>query len=254
MMTARDVDILCALEEYQLLTSTDLQKRFFTSKSFADRRLRHLYDHRLVERIIRPVSSGKAEIIYVLGDEGRKWLILQRGYPTEERQERGRRKYPIASLEHRLAINKFRFVIEEAVRIVPGYAITQWHNTPQLIIKQERRLFPDAFIHLHTLKGQTFLFLEMDLGTETVNVFHKKLQAYHTYRERNGFESDYGVTNFRVLTVTTTKARSESFVETATGLRWKSLFWFTWEEMVCPATVFEQIWVRADRPGELVAL
>src|SRR5882724_3138213 len=75
----RDIEILKAVHKYRFLTSTQLTQMFFKSKSFADRRLRKLYDHGFLDRIQRPAAEGKSELLYALWTEGARIIAYGLG-------------------------------------------------------------------------------------------------------------------------------------------------------------------------------
>ena len=89
----RDIEILKALLDYWFLTSSQIQKKFFSSKSFADRRLRKPYDHGILERIIRPVTQGEQEFSTQSVLKGGKTDLWTSGHSKRQTRLVPERKY-----------------------------------------------------------------------------------------------------------------------------------------------------------------
>lgn len=177
VLQERDVGVLKALSEYRVLTSSQLTDLFFTQKSFADRRLRKLYDQKILDRILQPVVTGSAEILCAIGPVGASYLGSHVGLSRS--QTDGRRRLARASsgyLEHRLDLNRFRLAVTLAVRHGTGYSLARWQEGFPV-----GHLRPDAFFALDTPKGRAFFFLEIDRATETTKRFQSKLRLYHQY-------------------------------------------------------------------------
>ncbi|MCH7950968.1 MAG: replication-relaxation family protein, partial [Candidatus Dadabacteria bacterium] len=218
-LSPRDIEILRSVYTYRFLTSSQLTKMFFPSKSFADRRLRKLYDHGFLDRIQRPVTEGKCELLYALWTEGARVLSRKIKISREELGwSKSKNRVGGEFLEHELEVTQFRLALEEACRNNNGYSLKEWRNKEELKLKKGNIsygekirdrgksiiLIPDAYFVLHTPKGIAHFFLEIDRYTETASkVFRRKMHGYKMYFERGLFRDRFGGKNFRVLTVTT---------------------------------------------------
>jgi len=248
-VTGRDMEILRALCSYRVLSSGQIQMKFFSSKSFSDRRLRKLFDHGLLDRIVPPVSRGRPEVLYTLGPEGRRIVAEELGVEVGSL----RWKRP-KNLEHLLSLNNFRLSLEEAAGRTPGYSLLGWEGNLRIEVRPGVRLVPDAFFCLRTPKGKAFFFLEVDRSTEAGRRIERKMELYQAYRKRGGFRRDFGFENFRVLIVTSGPKRIGRLLRIAGGLRLKVLFWMTSSQLISPGSILGNIWIRADRPEELCSL
>ncbi|MDP2960722.1 MAG: replication-relaxation family protein [candidate division Zixibacteria bacterium] len=247
----RDIEILKTLLDYRFLTSSQIQRNFFSSKSFADRRLRKLYDHEILERIIRPVTQGKAELLYAIGPEGARQLSGHLGIPKDKLgwSQKGNGVKP-EFIQHQLDLNSLRLAIEDVIEKSSGYTLLRWENNIKIKVKRGLNLIPDAYLSLATPRGNTFFFLELDRATETVTgKFRKKMESYQIIRERGEFKRQFGRENFRVLIVTTSEARLKSLLGVFNDMRLKILFWLTTFDLILSETILGNIWLRADKPG-----
>jgi len=269
-LSPRDVEILKSVHKYRFLTSTQLTKMFFKSKSFADRRLRKLYDHGFLDRIQQPVTEGKGELLYSLWTEGARVLSRKLKKSREELGwSKSKNRVRWEFLEHELEIGRLRLALEEACKHQSGYSLEEWKNKEELKFRKGNVAFgekirergrkisiiPDAYFVLSTPKGRGHFFLEIDRYTVTASkVFRNKMTGYKIYFERGLFQERFSARNFRVLTVTINATRLKSLINSTRELGSGIMFWFTTSNMISPETIFKDIWVRADKPGELVAI
>src|SRR5690242_4749512 len=75
----RDVEILRAVGEYQILRQDQIQRMFFGSKSTAQYRLSHLYQHGFLDRHFLPVQNGWSATLYTLARRGADMLRVEYG-------------------------------------------------------------------------------------------------------------------------------------------------------------------------------
>jgi len=247
----RDIEILKTLLDYRFLTSSQIQRKFFSSKSFADRRLRKLYDHRILERIIRPVTWGRGEVLYAIGPEGARQLSVHLGIPKDKLgwSRKGNAVKP-EFIQHQLDLNTIRLAIKEVIEKSSGYMLLEWESNLKIKVKLGRNLIPDAYFALSTPRGNTFFSLELDRATETAaGKFRKKIENYQKIWERGGFKRQFGRENFRVLIVTTSETRLKSLLGIFNNMRLKILFWLTTFDLILSETLLGNIWFRADKPG-----
>lgn len=251
VLQKRDEEILRSLLEYRVLSSRQLADLFFSQKSAADRRLRLLYDHALLDRIVLPVATGSPELLYTIGPHGADHLRANLG--VESGQMSWRRRLTDASLgylHHRLDLNRFRLAVTMGARHMPGYRLVSWKDGFSL-----GRLRPDAFFALDTPRGSALFFVEVDRSTETTRTFQNKLKLYHRYWRQGAFENRFAAKHFRVLTGVPNASRLRALVKAASDVPAPILFWFSELSSISPHTVFAgDIWISADRPEEPVCL
>ena len=120
-LTSRGLDILRVLLNYRFLLVSLLVERFFSSKCFADRRLRKLYNHGPVHRMVRQIIAGRQELIYVLAARGAQCLASEPetsvgGLGWSKGHSRVSQRF----MDHELGVNRFRFLLEDAADVNPG--------------------------------------------------------------------------------------------------------------------------------------
>lgn len=252
-LTERDLEILKAAAEYRVLRQDHIQKLFFGSKSTAQYRLSHLYQHGFLNRHFLPVYAGWSPTLYTLDRRGVATLKNECGidhvltWDSQNGHE---------FLAHTLAINDFRVAVTLASREA-GYHVKQWLTETHLKAhydrvsvtdhkgrKQSVSLIPDSYFTLETPKGKASFFLEMDMGTMTISRFQTKIAAYLAYVQTGLYQERYGTKSLRVLTVTTSGVRAENLLRAAHSLQSQRLFWFAVKEVLSPNTVLHSpIWI-----------
>src|SRR5579859_5119675 len=75
----RDVEIVRAVGEYRMLRQDQIQRLFFGSKSTAQYRLSHLYQHGFLDRHFLPVQGGWSPTFYTLAKRGVEVLHVEYG-------------------------------------------------------------------------------------------------------------------------------------------------------------------------------
>ena len=256
-VSQRDMDLLETLHRYRFLPTSLLMDRFFTSKSFADRRLRKLYDHGLVDRILRPVVEGRPELIHTLGPAGARLLARSMGISTEElKWSKSKRQASTRFLDHELEVNRFHFLLESAALETAGYMLEEWRERgllPQF--PSSARPVPDAYFRLLTPRGTAQFFLEVDLGNEAAtSVFKRKLVAYKTYGESGAFRQEFGGEYFRVLTTVPNEVRLKTLKLVVASVGMAIIFWFAIQDDIRKNTILGPLWRRSEQPSQFFGL
>ncbi|NOG49598.1 MAG: replication-relaxation family protein [Chloroflexi bacterium] len=240
-LTERDVDILKAVAEYRILRQDHIQQLFFGSKSTAQYRLSHLYQHGFLNRHFLPVYAGWSPTLYTLDKRG---VALLKAACGIDRVNLWDAENGHEFLSHTLAINNFRVAVTVACRQA-GYTLAQWIGEASLKAdydrvtitapngkKQSVSLIPDSYFTIETPKGRASFFLEMDMGTMTLGRFQNKIRAYLAYLESKAYQQRYQTRSLRVLTVTTSAARSANLKAATEHIHRERLFWFTHQALV----------------------
>ena len=251
VLTERDREIIRALYRFRFLTSSQLANMFFTSKSKADRRLRELFDYGFLDRIDRPTTGGRAELIYALWKEGATLLSTEQGaLKADLLWKPSKNKVRPERLQHELDIVSFRLAVDSSVIAAPGVSWLFWQDRHEIVSRKSwellntgssksgrLKLIPDAFLGLQMPKGKTVFFLELDRGAEAPRVFRDKLLVYQLAFERSLVQKATGLKAFRVLTVTPDERRLQVLLKLATAMRHPLLFWFTTIDMIKVADI-----------------
>jgi hypothetical protein len=243
----RDEAILEAVCRYRMLERDQLERLFFisdplqrTNTNRVRERLRLLYQHRYLERVIRPYypGQGSAGPVYRLGVNGARLLAGRTGVPLQEFRYWGRgddkdaRRTQVRPefLEHGLVLAETRIAIEQSARRL-GALIECWRD--DLELRQARDwdsvavsaaghsgtqripILPDSYFALVGPQGRAHFFLEIDRATETITAtWQRKIIGYKQYVMGGQFHRRYGVpwpqTPLRILTLTTSVQRAEN--------------------------------------------
>ena len=260
-LTERDLDILQAVYEYELLTTQQLQTLFFPSWHTAYRRLARLYRHRLLDRkfLGMHADSVNTPALYVLDKRGVQVLRAQRGREMVWRQRL--KPLSITFLEHTIAINHVRVAVAKACQDTAGFALVRWQGENELKGDYDRvtiesdtgrkvnvSLIPDSYFVLQTPKGVAHFFLELDRGTMTVKRFKSKILAYQAYYASGAYQRRYDTRSLRILTVTSSTKRAEHLKQMTELVGGKQRYWFSTLDQLAPETVLERpIWQVATQ-------
>lgn len=219
----RDPDVLKALFDCQLLTTSQIGNLLFPSKQAAVKRLRKLFDGSFVERIHRPAVVGSKEVLYTLGNEGIRYLVGVEGL-NEKAVRKSRikaRKHKDTAYPHIIGVNQIRVAFDSASNSRDDYNMLFWKYDTELRDEKNRSfkvkspddpkatlsVTPDAFFGIETPKGKSYLFVEYQIGKVNPSRFREKMLGYAAFwRDRkNGFRAYFPYQGFRVLVVTEEK-------------------------------------------------
>lgn len=222
----RDVEVLEALATHRFLSGEQLRRLIFRcGPSMVRRRLRALYDHRLIARVamVAQPTQGIPPFVYVLGKDGAGVLA-----------ETGREASPGAGnslriMRHRYLINEFLVTLIEAARGTP-WTVAEWRHEEELLMPAPGGLtrpeqvvhrlltrpmpfLPDGYCQLRSTTGELLsYFVEIDRATHPLRVWRERARLYGAYADpltglfRRRFQQD----RFRLLIVTTPDYRGRS--------------------------------------------
>ena len=245
-LTDRDIDILKALEQHRFLTTDHLLALTGgNSRQGLSRRLRALYDAKYVDRpkaqMLAMSYAEKRPMVYALGNEGADLLSsrFQMRLPDiywTEKNRRVKEKF----VEHTLGIADFLVSLEIACRELGNIRVLSKDDILAAAPDRTRRkhhpfrwltrvhwdnawheiaIVPDVVFGLHYTdrpegKNRAYFMVEIDRGTMPVTrrdirqtSFARKLHSYADSHERKLHTELFGIRNFRVLTVTTSRER-----------------------------------------------
>lgn len=250
----RDVEILKMLATFRIMRQDQIQHLFFTSRSTAQYRLSHLFQHGYVQRHFLPVYAGWSPTLYTLDKKGISLLRREHGmskvvvWDSENGHE---------FLSHTLAIHDFRVAVMVACR-ESGYTLVRWMNDWELKSSYDRvkidekpiSLIPDSYFTIQTPYGNASFFLEMDMGSMTVGRFTTKIRAYIAYMKTGAYLQRYQTRSLRILSVTNSEKRSTHLRVSTEGVGADKRFLFASQEAITPESVLHQaIWHGAGNPS-----
>lgn len=231
-LTRRDLDILYAVGDYRVLSTTQLKKLFFRSIHKARKRLFKLWQHRLLDRRFQPIRIGESpsETLYVLARQGARIMALQSGSLGGASQLTPfDREGSSLFLDHTLARNDFRIALESAVRFWNGVRQCHWRHdkgieqsvniitgssAPRL---QRVTLIADGQFRLQLGNHVQEFYVEIDRGTIALSRWKTRVSAYSAlFRQKQ--KSSVEVP-FLVLVTTPSERRARHIGQVARSIR-----------------------------------
>lgn len=227
-LTERDIAALEAIAGHRFLSGEQLRRLVYRcSASRVRRRLRMLYDHRLVDRValVSQPSKGIPPFVYVLRKVGAE--ALRELDIAADARELNRRN--VRQLRHNLLVTDTYIALGEATEAC-GYAVADWQDAEALKLPSRRgpakaervvhrdlqkpvSFLPDAAFTLQLPNGQSyFFFLEIDLATHSLSVWRERALLYRAYADPAAglFRRRFGRETFRLVIVTTNDYRGNS--------------------------------------------
>jgi Replication-relaxation len=292
ILTPRDLEILRAVHRHRLLRSIHLAALLGGSLQVILRRLQLLFHHGYLDRPPMQLdwyARGSEPFVYALGNRGAEVLeaegeVRQGGVRWDAKNRNVSRRF----LHHTLAVAEVMVAFEvacrrrEGVQFIPPEEVlagapaetrrlrlpfrwqveVRWEGKPYRLGIEPDRVFGLRFEGgPENTRRDAFFFLEADRGTMPVarkglarTSFLRKLLAYQETWRRGLHRTHFGIPNFRVLTVTTSKERVGHLVETcrsfaASGSR---LFLCADRERFVRGDILAHEWVNGR--GEVVRL
>jgi hypothetical protein len=257
-LTHRDIQLMQAVYEYRFLDTEQLQRLFFPSKHRAYERLRLLYEHGFLDRVLRGKNMERMNtpLIYVLDKKGVAVLeeVLKEKLVWDARQK----ELSDFFLDHNIMVNDFRIRMTMALQAL-GIPLLSWtseselranntHVNVKLAEDRSKRvaLIPDAYFQISVQNEDRRFFLEVDMGTMTLKRFQTKVRAYNRYAELEQRENTQRP-GFRVLTITPSLARMEHLKLATEAVGGKNRFWFSTLSCLEVETVLTTpIWYKAQ--------
>lgn len=234
-VTEFDIQLLRSLAQYYVLTRDQLQRLCFPGHSSGRstrKRLLKLQQGGYAQKHRMPVAfpgTNNAAPIYYLTKPGAELLTSWYGDPSylavNTRQPRPDR------LNHWIAVNETRMVIEQAVAAQSEVSLEGWINEWETVDKSaaESQRFtlhtqlqenpplscsPDAAFLLSLRGHRKVFYLERDLGTSSPRqIAARKTKGYAGLADTQGHRRHFPQTtleNFSILFVTTTAYRAQT--------------------------------------------
>ncbi|HEX4959331.1 MAG TPA: replication-relaxation family protein [Thermoanaerobaculia bacterium] len=291
VLTSRDLDILRAVHRHRLLRSTHLVALLGGSRQTTLRRLQLLFHHGYLDRPLMQLdwyARGSEPLVYALGNRGAELLEREGGLKRGGiRWEAKKRNVSRVFLHHTLAVAEVMVAFEvacrsrEGVRFIPPEEMLalapeatrrlrlpfRWQvevregGKPYRLGVEPDRVFGLEFHGAPENRRRAYFFLEADRGTMPVarkglgqTSFARKLICYQETWRQGIQRSHLGISNFRVLTVTTNRERVEHLVEAcrSLGSGGSGLFLFADRENLARGDILTHEWVNGR--GEVVYL
>jgi hypothetical protein len=178
-ITDRDMQLFLQLYEHKILTTHQVHEVHFSSEHRARKRLRQLYERRVLDRFRPHQHPGSQPHHYYLDDLGAK---LVAGYLGVELKELRFRKDRIFRLSRSQRLGHIRDTNGFFTRLAygcrrsrEGIVLSHWFGERRA---DRRRVRPDGMGCLKTPGGLLGFWLELDRGTEPHGRLEVKMHQY----------------------------------------------------------------------------
>lgn len=259
-LTDRDRRILEAVHAYDgMLSEGQIRSLFFTGRTATQVRLMLLYQHGYLNRPDRRQRAALPAMVYWLSEKGATYVA---GLYGQSLSEFAWRKQPrMMQVEHDLAVNDLRILINKACQSLPLFSLNQWvsasefHADPDKIefmlpnkSKATRFIRPDGYCVISKSDYTSRLLFEVDRGTEdNGRITVEKLLPGLAYIRSEAYKIRFGFSSGRWVFVTTSDRRLKN-MKRAAELALKQdakLFYFTTFDRIAVETIFTSpIWFR----------
>jgi len=264
-LTERDLRILKALREYQVLSTSQIQRLFFPSRCRALKRLNLLRNQELLRRHLRRVApcEGSVEALYLPSRRGLRTLFQ---HDHSGRYYSSKIGHPPSDLflEHTLARNDFRIAVESASNKCHGVSFQWWRHDksigldcPQtysnsLAINGPRRIVPDGLFAVDYNGRTLHYYVEIDRGTMSLQRIRSKMMAYVYHEIQSWAASREESDTQHVLWVTTSRQRQSNLKSISESLEYRrassKLFRFSHDEQLYGNSESRAFWIAWECP------
>lgn len=259
-LTKRDQRIFEAIHNYDgMLGFSQIQQRFFSGKSQTEHRLKLLYQHHYLNRPNEEQRRRIPEMVYWLDKKGAEMVAGLEG--TLLKDFRWRKKPRWFQVEHDLAVNNFRLLVDSACQATPNFRLETWIPESEFLAfpdrieyhyrgrKKERSIRPDGSFRLLAHQHRLHYLVEIDRSTEDNPRFQReKLVPGLAYLKSKAYQQRFGKIRSRWLVVTTGERRLANMLRQARRCQTGGRFYFTtYDKLRVESLLLAPIWQREDR-------
>ena len=180
-LTPRDRQLLSLIGEQQVLTTSQITRLAFPSRTMAQRRLLRLYQLGVLDRFRWHQIVGSQDWHYTLGLLGGALLAAARATTPPSPAEQRRRVTRLAAsprLMHLLGINDFFTGLAAHARSHPGATLDLWWSERRCAEHYGQLVRPDGYGRWTEHGQDVEFFLEYDTGSEPLTRVTSKLPGY----------------------------------------------------------------------------
>jgi hypothetical protein len=211
----------------------------FGSTTRANARLLLLTRAGLLRRFFLGTTGGGKKALYALSAKGAQLVDVP------ERGPRRRKDESLATdvfVQHQFIVNAVYCALKYRTAPVAGVTCRRWIAFHQPLTSG-LRLIPDGYVELTTPEGIVGMFLEVDLGNESLAVWKEKVRNYLQFALSGEYERRFGQSRFRVLVLLNSERRLLS-IRKAVSATTDKIFWFASLESVHRDGFFAPVWLR----------
>ena len=211
----------------------------FRSTTRANTRLLALTRAGFLNRFFAGTILGGRKGIYTFAP---KAAAIVDGPPTACPRKRNETLAGVLFLEHQMLVNSIYTTVKCRPIPLPGISLQLWRAFRQRL-SSTVPIMPDGYFELEAPTGVRAMFLEVDLGTERLSIWRRKVRAYLHLAISGQFLKLFQQSQFRVLVVAMSDRRLATIRQTVARLTDK-IFWFSTFELINREGFWSPIWLR----------
>ena len=240
VLQPRDRQLLLALGKIRIL-DRDMAKVVagFHSTTRANTRLLQLTRAGLLNRFFVGTVAAGRKAVYTLSEKGA--ALVDADYRGLKRSH-DENLVGDLFVEHQLALAAIFVIVKCTPVPTAGVQVLKWLTFRQPPIASTS-VIPDAYFEQQTPSGIRSMFLEVDLGTETLKVWQKKIAAYLQLATSGEFSRKFGQQQFRVLVMTRSERRMQN-IRSVIAKSTDKIFWLTTFESIHQRGFWSAVWLR----------
>jgi hypothetical protein len=210
----------------------------FRSTTRANTRLLKLTRAGLLNRFfIGSVAAGR-KAIYTLSKTG--GILAGTEYRRISRSH-GKTLVGDLYVDHQMRINEVYCTVK--FRSLPvGTRFVGWRVIHEAL-SEHSRLVPDGYFELHSPAGTPPMFLEVDLGHQSMRVWEQKVRQYLQLAVSGDYARLFRKTQFRVLVITTSPRRLTK-IRSTIAKQTDKMFWLSDFQTINRAGFWSACWLR----------
>lgn len=220
----------------------------FGSTTRANARLLKLTRADLLNRFfVGSVAAGR-KAIYTLSPRG--GLLVGAEYRRISRSH-GKTLVGDLFIDHQMKINEIYVAVKH--RPLPDAArFIRWRAFHKAL-SEASRLVPDGYFEVAASGFVRPMFLEVDLGHQSMKVWEQKVRGYLQLALSGDFPRLFRLNQFRVLVITTSERRSRT-IRAVIAKQTDKIFWISDFQTINRAGFWSSVWQRpaGDQPVSLL--
>lgn len=248
--TARDEKLLQFLVDARVCDREQVKAiAGFESTNRANDRLLKLVRAGVLKRFFIATRAGGVKALYCLSPRTAQRL----GAPAAPIQRTNDAVLiSDAFVTHQLAINEVHIAFRSKCPANFGVLSIKWAQFKESLSPRVR-LIPDGYVEVNQATECLPMFVEVDLGTESLSIWKSKIQGYIQLAASGEFQELFGRSRFRVVVVVPSDRRLTSLRKTVLSYT-RKIFWLATLTDINGRGLFGPIWLRPDGDDRLPLL
>ncbi|MBV9156103.1 MAG: replication-relaxation family protein [Acidobacteriaceae bacterium] len=220
----------------------------FHSTTRANTRLLKLTRAGLLNRFfIGSIAAGR-KAIYTLSPRG--GLLAAADYRRISRSH-GKTLVGDLYVDHQMRINE-AYVTVKHKPLPSGLRFRRWRSFHEPFT-ENARLVPDGYVELQSTAAVLSIFLEIDMGNQSMRVWEQKTRQYLQFAISGDFSRIFGGKQFRVLIITISRRRLLR-IRSVIAKQTDKLFWLSDFHTINRAGFWSAIWHRPTGDQQLALI